>query len=77
MRRLDTADFLLWGGLGINAVNGRLSNAAGNRVVSQAFALQLRSGREMATTLSLLGRLSELEQDKGRELVASHDDLID
>jgi hypothetical protein len=31
------------------------------------FALQLRSGRETPTTFSLLGRLSELEQDMGRE----------
>jgi hypothetical protein len=27
----------------------------------------LRSGRETPTTFSLLGRLSELEQDMGRE----------
>jgi hypothetical protein len=67
MRRLDTADFLLWGALGINSRAPATLNVAENRVVSQTFALQLRSDRETPTTFSLLGRLSELEQDKWGE----------
>ena len=63
------------GASGINSRAPATFNVAGNRVVSQTFALQLRSGSETPTTFSLLGRLSELEQ--GARMVASHDDLID
>ena len=51
----------------INSPKPSAFNVAANRVVSQTFALQLRFGRETPTTFSLLGRLSELEKDKGRE----------
>jgi hypothetical protein len=55
------------GASGINSRAPATFNVAGNRVVSQTFALRLRPGRETPTTFSLLGRLSELEQAKGRE----------
>ena len=58
------------------AVHRRLSMPAGDRVINQTFALEIRQG-DANNFLSpeSTSRLSELEQE-GARMVASHDDLI-